>query len=220
MIKVLLVNNQICVVEGLKLLLEKNQTMSVEITTDSRNVIERIDEDDSDVIIFNLFMPYLNGLELSKQVLKKYPNKKILIFIEGDISIHFNLLIETGVCGFISKEASYESFVNTIECVVRGETVIPTVLFKQLRRTEPKVKLNTRSGLRDITLSEKEQRIILSISDGLTNHEIAEKLLVSQRSVEYTLTDIYSKLEVRSRAEALSKAKKYALITLQEIPSY
>jgi two-component system competent response regulator ComA len=219
MINMLLVDDHVCVVQGLKLLLEKNKTMAVDIATDSRNVLERIGNVDYDVILLDLFMSYLNGFELSKQILMNDPDKRILIFTGGDISQYFNVLMEIGVSGFISKEASYETVINTIECVVRGETVLPTQLVKQLRRTEPKAELITKQGLRDITLKEREQKIILSISEGLTNREIADRLLISQRAVEYSLTEIYHKLGVKSRTEALSKANKYSLITLKEIPS-
>ncbi|MFC0523604.1 response regulator [Pontibacillus salicampi] len=220
MIRMLLVDNHVVVAQGIKYVLENNSSMVVDILTDSRYVLTRTKEMEYDIVLIDMFMNYLNGFELSKQILHDDPSKKILIFTEKDIALHFNVLVETGVCGFISKEDSSATVVNAVECALRGETVIPTKLFKQLRRTEASALLETCEGMRDITLTEREQMVLLSISEGLTNQQIADRILVSQRAVEYTITEIFKKLNVKSRAEAWTKANNYSLITLQQYPEY
>lgn len=217
MINVLLIDNHECLAQGIKLLLEEKKTIKVTIITDSRIGFEQIKKTNYDIILLDLYLTHLNGFELSKQILHYDPNMKILIFTGGNISAHFNMLVDIGVCGFISKESPFEKVNNTIECAARGETIIPIELFQQLRKMETTAVMSRQTGIRDITLKEREQRIILAISEGLTNREIAEKLLVSQRAIEYTLTEIYNKLNVKSRTEALLKASRYSLITLKQI---
>ncbi|WP_026701913.1 response regulator transcription factor [Salibacterium aidingense] len=213
--KILLVDDHEIVAEGIKLVLEKNKTMGVDIITDSREVKNRIDQEEYDAVLMNLHMPYLNGLELSKQILKEDAARKILIFAdEKDIHAYFNLLVEAGVCGFINKTASPKRVFFAIECAIQGETVLPASLLRQLRKTEDNTDPPAPSRkLKEVTLTEREQRIIVYISEGLTNREIANKLLVCQRSVEYTLTGIFKKLHVKSRAGALAEASRKSLIT-------
>ncbi|MFZ4452511.1 response regulator transcription factor [Salibacterium aidingense] len=213
--KILLVDDHEIVAEGIKLVLEKNKTMGVDIITDSREVKNRIDQEEYDAVLMNLHMPYLNGLELSKQILKEDAARKILIFAdEKDIHAYFNLLVEAGVCGFINKTASPKRVFFSIECAIQGETVLPASLLRQLRKTEDNTDPPAPSRkLKEVTLTEREQRIIVYISEGLTNREIANKLLVCQRSVEYTLTGIFKKLHVKSRAGALAEASRKSLIT-------
>lgn len=217
MLRILLVDDHIAVAQGTKSLLESQGDIEVIVLSCSEKVMGMLETDDYDIILLDLYMPVLNGLELSKQILSLYPDKKIIIYTGFDVTSHFNLLVETGVCGFISKASTSEQILCSIQCALRGETLIPTSLFRQLRRAEAKTTMESRVKLKDITLNEKEQSILLAVSEGLTNREIAEKLLFSQRSVEYILTSIFNKLEVRSRAEALMKANKCALLTLKNI---
>ncbi|GKU76400.1 response regulator transcription factor [Paenibacillus sp. L3-i20] len=218
MINILLVDDHIAVALGTKGILESKGDIKATVLSSSELVINEIHSNDYDIILLDLYMPVLNGLELSKQILEIFPGKKIIIYTGFDVSAHFNLLVETGVSGFISKASTSEQILCSIYCALRGETVIPTNLFQQLRRSEARPQLGMKSELKDITLNEREQLILVSIAEGLTNREIAEKLLYSQRSVEYILTGIFNKLDVRSRAEALMKANKHALITMTSMP--
>ncbi|WP_170841167.1 response regulator transcription factor [Salibacterium halotolerans] len=213
--KLLLVDDHEIVAEGIKLVLEKNRSMGVDIVTDSREVQRRIYQHEYDAILMNLHMPHVNGIELSRQILEEDAARKILIFAEdNDIHVYFNSLVEAGVCGFINKTASPRHVCFAIECAIQGETVLPTSLLRQVRKMDRKTDppLSSRK-LNDVTLTEREQKIIVYISEGLTNREIANKMLVCQRSVEYTLTGIFKKLHVKSRSGALAEASRKSLIT-------
>ena len=161
-------------------------------------------------------MPKVNGIELTKMILQIDPDAIILIYTGFDLVTHYNLLIESGVAGFISKTASPEQLITAIRCALREEAVIPLQLLKQLRRLDAGP--SSSEGQQDlvgITLSSKEQQILIGISKGLTNKAIAVELSTSQRTVEYNLTKIFSKLGVGSRTEALLKAKEFGLLSLQ-----
>lgn len=101
---------------------------------------------------------------------------------------------------------------------MREEAVIPLQLLKQLRRVDARP--STSDGQQElgyITLSDKEQKILEGISKGLTNKAIAVELSMSQRTIEYNLTKIFSKLGVSSRIEALMKAREYGLLSKQSV---
>ncbi|YCA44464.1 response regulator transcription factor [Bacillus sp. JZ8] len=221
MIKILLVDDHIGVAQGTKAILEKKGEMEVDILGDSKDTFTAIEECCYDILLIDLYMPTLNGLELSKQILDKYPNEKILIYTGFDIGTHFNLLVEAGVVGFISKSAPEEKIIASIQLALQGETVISTELFRQLRRTEVSSAQGTEPIkeplIRDLTLNEREQYILSGVAEGLTNRELSSELLISQRAVEYILTGIFKKLGVKSRTEALIKATKHSLITVKSL---
>jgi two-component system, NarL family, competent response regulator ComA len=159
-------------------------------------------------------MPKLNGIELTKIILQKNSDAKILIYTGFDIATHFNLLIEAGVSGFISKTDSKEQLITAIKCTLREDSVIPTQLLKQLRRVRSSP--TTTEGIENlgnISLSVLEQQILDRVSKGQTNKAIAIELSMSQRTIEYNLTKIFSKLGVSSRTEAFIKAKEYGLLS-------
>ncbi|AXI01102.1 DNA-binding response regulator [Sporosarcina sp. PTS2304] len=106
--------------------------------------------------------------------------------------------------------------ITAIRCGIREEAVISFQLLKQLRRVESEPSTNeAEHNLGDITLSSKEQEILAGVSKGLTNKVIAMDLSMSQRTIEYHLTNIFSKLGVNSRTEALLKAKEFGLLSPQ-----
>ena len=163
--------------------------------------------------LIDLYMPKLNGIELTKLILQKDPDAVVLIYTGFDIVAHYNLLIESGVSGFISKTATKEQLITAIRCALREEVVIPLQLLKQLRRvdTSPTTK-EGQHNLGAISLSSKEQQILMEVEKGLTNKAIAINLSMSQRTIEYNLTKIFSKLGVSSRTEALMKAREFGLL--------
>ncbi|MFG6119012.1 response regulator transcription factor [Thalassobacillus sp. B23F22_16] len=212
--RVLIVDDHPAVGEGTKAMLEQEQDIQVDVISNSKDTKKYIEKYNYDVLLFDLYMPGLNGVELAKKVRQNYPDLVILIYTGFDLSTHFNMLVEADISGFVSKTASKEELVTVIRCALRDEVVIPLHLFKQLRRTEacPSNQIDSPVGT-DISLNEKEQSILQEIAAGLTNREIAQKLHMSQRSVEYTLTGIFNKLNVRSRTEALLQAQELGLIS-------
>ncbi|WP_079479488.1 response regulator transcription factor [Halobacillus salinus] len=214
MTTVLIVDDHPAVGAGTRSMLEGQSGMSVDVIEQSGKVQHLLREKDYDVLLLDLYMPGMNGIELAKTIRKEYPDITILIYTGFDLSTHFNMLVEASVNGFVSKTATSEQLVTAIECALRDEVVIPLHLFKQLRRSEASVSQTTEapSGT-EISLNEKEQSILKEVASGLTNREIAQELHMSQRSVEYTLTGIFNKLNVRSRTEALYKAQELGLVS-------
>ncbi|MDF9580971.1 LuxR C-terminal-related transcriptional regulator, partial [Bacillus paranthracis] len=127
---------------------------------------------------------------------------------------HYNLLIENGVLGVLSKTSSEEQVINSIRHAVKKEVVLSYQLVRQLRIKEAISNMTNKDGeiTNQISLNEDEKQILIEVSKGKTNKELAEILNLSQRSVEYKLTDIFHKLKVSSRMEAVQKAKELWLI--------
>lgn len=214
MIKVLIVDDHPAVGEGTKAIIEQENDIQANVIVDSERVLEEIKKEKYEVYLVDLYMPKLNGIELTKAILQINPDAIILIYTGFDIPTHYNLLIEAGVSGFISKTDTKEQLITAIRCAIREEAVIPLQLLRQLRRVDTGP--TTKEGIQNlgaISLSSKEQQILEQISKGLTNKAIAINLSMSQRTIEYNLTKIFSKLGVSSRTEALIKAKEFGLIS-------
>lgn len=214
MTSVLIVDDHPAVGAGTRAMLEQETEMVVDVIEDSNMVENLLTDRDYDVLLLDLYMPGLNGIELAKKLRKSYPDLTILIYTGFDLSTHFNMLVEANINGFVSKTATSDQLVTAIRCALRDEVVIPLHLFKQLRRSEASASQQSEASQEEgLSLNEKEQSILKEVASGLTNREIAQALHMSQRSVEYTLTGIFNKLNVRSRTEALYKAQEFGLVS-------
>lgn len=209
MINILIVDDHELVGEGTKNILAGEPEFNLNLIISSEEASQHIHEHHYDLYIFDLNMPERNGFELTQQVLSVDPDAKILIFTGLDVSTYFNYMIESGVSGFISKTDSKRQLIRAVWCAIEGQAVIPIELLAQLRRTNTEIKLS--DGVK-ISLSEKEEKILIQVAKGLTNEEIAENLYMSKRNVERYLTTIFKKMRVSSRGEAIIKGKKLEFI--------
>lgn len=213
LIRVLLVDDHPSVGEGTKNMIEQEDDMNVTVVTSSVKALELLGEEAFDIMLFDLNMPVINGLELTRRVIAINSDTPILIYTGYDISSHFNLLIEAGISGFISKTISHEQLIIAIRAALRGEALIPISLLKQLKRMDTRIVISeSEKSVEDISINQKEQEILQEVARGKSNKEVAQNVLMSQRTVEYHLTRIFGKLNVRSRAEAVVEAKRLGLV--------
>ncbi|MDF2963787.1 MAG: two component transcriptional regulator, LuxR family protein [Paenibacillus sp.] len=210
MLNILIVDDHPSVMEGTKAMLEKDSSLHAVLSHNPLDVVEMIKNQTFDVLLFDLHMPGMNGIELTKAVLSEDPDAVILIYTGVDISPHFNKLMEAGVSGFLSKTATQEQLITAIRCAGRREAVIPFQLLKELRKDS--YKLSDAEEADDIAFSTKDRVLLKELAKGKSNREMAEKLIMSQRSLEYGLTRLFQKLKVRSRIEAVSKAKQVGIL--------
>ncbi|WP_195575328.1 response regulator [Paenibacillus sp. 1001270B_150601_E10] len=211
MIRILLVDDHPSVGEGTKTMLEQDPQISVHVVLSGVEALEEVKNDHYDIILCDLNMPTISGLELTKRLIQEKPDRKVLIYTGYEISSHFNLLVESGVSGFVSKTVSREQLLNAIYCCMRDEAIIPLSLLKQLRRSEIKIKRGDKT-FEEASINEREQEILQEVAEGRSNKDIAAKLHMSQRTVEYNLTRIFEKLGVRSRSEAIVEATRLGLV--------
>ena len=208
MISVLVVDDHVAVGLGTKALIERYDDIEADVFHDSEEIREVMHNKQYDVYLIDLQMPKINGLELSKYILSVQPEAAILIFTGFDVLAHYNLLIDNGVLGVLSKTSSEKEVVNAIRHAVK-KVVLSHQLVRQLRIVENASNINVEGEMKNIiSLNDEEKMILVEVGKGKTNRELAEILNLSQRSVEYKLTDIFHKLQVSSRMEAVQKAKE------------
>jgi two-component system competent response regulator ComA len=164
-----------------------------------------------DVCIYDLKMPDMDGLMLTKKTLEIYPDAVILIYSGEDIASNFNILIKSGASGVIDKACSDKHFIAAIKMALEKMVVLPLDLVKSLQV----VNTNNQQYIEDTkveNLTQQETDVLLLASKGKTNKEISDELNLAQRSVEYHLSHIYKKLNVTSRVHAIRKAIELNLI--------
>ncbi|MFX3636627.1 MAG: response regulator [Candidatus Pristimantibacillus sp.] len=212
MIRILLVDDHPAVMEGTKMILEEEGDMLVFLACDAESAMEMVLTQSFDVILFDLHIGDINGIDLAKQALELSPDAIILIYTGFEFNNHFNVMIESGIVGFILKTSSKDQLVTAVRCALRGEMVLPVSLVKQLRKM-PYVKSKSNQEQAASIINDREFGILKELAKGKGNKEIAESVLMSQRSLEYILTNLFQKLSVKSRMEAAIKAKQLGILT-------
>lgn len=215
MINILIVDDHLSIIEGTKMLLEQEPDFNITVESSSLNAMNQIKLNQYDVLLFDLYMPHLNGLDLAKQALAYNPELTILIYTGFDIKPHFNLLVEAGVAGFLSKTSSREDLVAGIRCALKEQVVLPLALVRELRRTG--VISDSSNSKEKVTLTQIEEEILNELAKGKSTREIAGLLAMSQRSLEYKLVTLYQKFGVRTRVDTIAKAKQLGLIPEEEL---
>ncbi|WP_163536206.1 response regulator transcription factor [Gracilibacillus sp. YIM 98692] len=216
MISIMLVDDHPVIGEGSKLIIEKEEDMQVTIADSPGKAIDILKDEDFTIMLFDLRMDGMNGIELTKQVRSMGKTAPILIYTGHEVGPYFNTLVEAGVSGFISKTASREELIQAIRYGVEGKAIIPVSLFEQLRKTEVRVHESEKKDLEEaseVSINSKEQEILMEVAKGKSNKEIAQTFFKSPRTIEYHLTEIFKKLRVKTRAEAVLKSKQLGIIT-------
>jgi two-component system competent response regulator ComA len=213
--EILLVDDHRSVVEGTKMLIESEPDINVTIETDVYCVPDLVRLKKFDVMLFDLYMPNTNGADLTRKVLEYVPDAVILIYSGFDIAPHFNLLMESGVSGFIAKTSTREQLIQAIRCAARKEAIIPMQLLKQLRRQE--IVLLGEKESENSTITTEEEKLLRELAKGKSNKEISKTLMISQRKLEYSITAIFEKLHVSSRVEAIKKAKSLGILPSEDL---
>jgi DNA-binding NarL/FixJ family response regulator len=212
-IRVILADDHTVFRQGLKSLLSLEE--DIKVVSEAANGKEAIDyakQMHPDIIIMDINMPILNGLEATKKIKEELPKTKIIILTsQGDDKSIFNL-IEAGAEGYLLKDVAAENLVSAIRDVQQGKSILhPEVTQKLLTRFVKKDD-PSKSKPQDL-LTDREVEVLKALAKGYTNQQIAEELYISQRTVQNHLHNIYNKLGINGRTEAVIYAIQEGIIT-------
>lgn len=207
MIDILIVDDHPVVLDGTKTLLQDLTNVQIDTEQDSAAVLSRMDAQAFQLFLIDINMKPVNGIQLSEMIKKKQPEALIILYTGYELSDYYELLIEKKVDGLLSKLATKQQVIQTIEAALRGEILLAADFldFVQQRIHLPNMQ-------QEILLSDKEQEILQLVAQGCTNKAIASAIGVTQRTVENYLSKLFVKLNVESRAEAVIVAKEKAWI--------
>ena len=171
-----------------------------------------------DIVIMDIVMPKLNGIEATKQIRKITPATAVLILTAYDDDRYVIGLLEAGAAGYLLKSARGKVLVDAVRTVHAGESVLhPAVIAKVLkyglRMQDAGVEKSSGEQL-----SDREMEVLKLASKGMSNKDIAKELFLTVRTVKAHLTNIFNKLDVASRTEAIVKGVREGWLTLEDIP--
>ena len=180
---------------------------------DGEGAVKLTSELKPDIVVMDIVMPKLNGIEATKRIKEIAPNIAILILTAYDDEEYVLGLLDAGAAGYLLKSARGRDLVEAIRTIRTGESVLhPNIIAKLLKRaTMAPIEEHKHSDL----LTERESEILKLVALGMSNKEIAEKLFVSQRTVKAHLTNTFNKLNVASRSEAIIRGLRWGLVTLE-----
>ncbi len=167
-----------------------------------------------DVVVMDIVMPKLSGIEATRKIKETVAGTAILILTAYDDEEYVLGLLDAGAAGYLLKSARSRDLVDAIRTIHSGESVLhPKIIAKLLKRA---MAAPAGGGRRPELLSERESKVLELVALGMSNKEVSERLYVSQRTVKAHLTNIFNKLNVASRSEAIVKGLKCGLITLED----
>ncbi len=214
-LRILIADDHPLLCEALHRALDSEQDVEVIAeASDGEEAVKLASELKPDVVVMDIVMPKLNGIEATKKIKEMTPNVAILILTAYDDDEYVLGLLDAGAAGYLLKSARGRDLVNAIRAIQAGESVLhPSIIAKLLKRAMmAPVKEQKHSEL----LSERESDILKLVTLGMSNKEIGGKLFLSERTVKAHLTNIFNKLNVASRSEAIVKGLKWGLVTLED----
>ncbi|WP_261853628.1 response regulator transcription factor [Clostridium folliculivorans] len=211
--RILVVDDHLIVREGLKLIFETEE--NYEVVGEAENgdkALILIEELKPDVVLMDLNMPKRSGLEVIKILKEKNNTVPIIILttFNDDKLIRDGLFL--GAKGYLLKDSTREELIRTVESAIRGEVLLQPEISKSIfgTKNETGQKNNTINN----SITEREMFVLRAVARGCTSKEIAFDMGISERTVKAHLTNIYSKLNVESRSEAVAVAIENGIIRM------
>jgi DNA-binding NarL/FixJ family response regulator len=181
---------------------------------DGEELLEKLNKNHSlDLLLMDIEMPKMDGIEATFQVKQKYPQIKIIMLTVFDNDENIFKAIKAGADGYFLKEVNPLELYNGIqETLAGGAAMTPSIAMKTLKLLREPITLEKQIDKGEITLSSREIEVLEQLSKGLKNAEIAENLFISAATVKKHIENIYKKLQIRNRIELIQKAKENRLI--------
>ncbi|MGW1408916.1 response regulator [Streptomyces sp. NPDC001880] len=215
-IRVLIADDQMMVRQGLTVLL--NAEAGIEVVgqaVDGADAVEKVAELDPDVVLMDIRMPRLGGIEATRTVTEaEGATVRVLVLTTFDLDEYVYEALRAGASGFLLKDASAEELAHAVRVVAEGEALLAPNITKRLIAEFARVSAAPRAQLKARTgeLTERETEVLALIAQGLSNTEIAERLVVAEQTVKSHVGRILSKLGLRDRTQAAVHAYETGLV--------
>jgi len=211
-IRVLIVDDHTILRDGVRLLLEMQPDVEVVgEAADGEDAIRQADELRPDVVLMDIGMPGMNGIEATRVFKTRFPEIKVLVLTMHRTEDYFFETLNAGAYGYVLKGAATSEFIEAIRTVSRGEVFLDPTLTKKLLR---KIKNSAKdpSGTDHAALTNREGEVLELLAQGFENKEVAEKLFVSVSTIHTHRTNLMRKLNLSSRRELLEYARRRGIL--------
>ncbi|MDY7019580.1 MAG: response regulator transcription factor [Chloroflexota bacterium] len=214
-IKVLIVDDHTLVRDGIRALLAL--ATDIEVVGEAANgkeAMEKVKRFAPNVVLMDLAMPVVSGLEATRRIRKRFPETKILALTQYDDREYVVPVIEAGARGFISKSAAFSELASAIQAVYQGDSFLsPTAAAAVVEECQQKADLEGEMDPYQ-RLTDREKEMLELVAKGYTAKEIADMLVISLRTVESHKTSLMKKLDIHNRTDLIKFAIRKGIITL------
>ena len=217
MIRVLICDDQTIVSEGLRVILGTDPELEVVgIANDGAEALELVSQVKPDIVLMDLKMPVMNGIQATRLIHEQYPDVRVLVLTTYDADEWVFDAIRGGAAGYLLKDAPRDELIAAVKGTAAGKThVDPGVagkLFAQVSQGAPLLDTSIAESL-----TERERDVLRLLARGLNNTDIAERLYLSEGTVRNYVSSIFAKLGVSDRTQAAVIALRYGLADLADL---
>jgi len=214
-IKVLIVDDHTLVRDGIRALLAL--VADVRVVGEAANgkeALEKVRKLAPDVVLMDLAMPIMSGLESTRRIRKRFPGTKVLALTQYEDREYIIPTIEAGARGFVSKTAAFTELASAIQAVYQGESFLsPIAAAAVVEECQQKVSTEGETDSYQ-NLTDREREMLKLVAEGYTAREIADMLVISLRTVETHKTNLMKKLNIRNKADLIRFAIRKGIITV------
>ena len=205
-----IIDDHFVVIDGLKSMLEKQEGFQILIATQQHKELEEfLQNSNLDVLLMDIQMPGINGIDLCRQLLKIKPGLRIIAFSSFDDSAYVKQLFRLGAKGYLLKNSDKETIIQAVHAVMNGENFIDETIKNILLQESI---TGQRRSIFEVPLTKREKEILKMIAEGLSSQEIADKLFLSLRTIDTHRFNINQKLDVKNTAGLVKEAIRRGLI--------
>ena len=215
-IKVVVADDHTILRQGIKALLDNQEGIEVVgEAKDGREAIKTIEELSPDVILMDIAMPGLNGLEATRRIKKKFPKVKVVVLTMHANEEYIFQILNAGADGYLVKETAFQDLISAINAVHKGEAFMsPSISKKVMTDYIQRAQGEEKVGFD--TLTTREREILQLVAEGNSNKKIAEALFISPKTVETHRAHIMDKLNIHDRAGLIKYAIRKGMINLDK----
>ena len=212
-VQILLVEDQTIVRNGLKMILELDEQFKVKAeASNGMEALDQLQKHSIDLVMMDIRMPKMNGMEATKQIKSQYPDVKVIILTTFEDEEYAYQTLKDGANGFLLKSSEPERLLSSIHSVLNGglalqEGIAAKLMPMLLHRT-----VESKNEKISITFTERELSIVKLVGEGRSNKEIANSLFLSVGTVKNHITNILQELDLRDRTQLAIFAVKNGLV--------
>lgn len=213
-IRILLADDHAILRDGIRALLQDEPDMLViGEAEDGHTTLRLIAELEPDVVVLDISMPMLNGLDAARQIKRDHPRTRVLILTMHENEEYVRQVLASGAMGYILKDAAAHELIDAIRAVHRGEAVLSPAITRLV--IEDYLRWgDLQTNHQENDLSPREREILQLIAEGYTNKQIAEILFISIKTVQTHRTNLMSKLDLHDRGELIKYAIQKKIIEI------
>jgi DNA-binding NarL/FixJ family response regulator len=209
---VLLVDDQELVRSGFAMLLGAQDDIEVVgEAADGADAITQVDTLRPDVVLMDVRMPGVDGIEATRRIVEAHPSVRVLVLTTFDLDEYVYAALQAGASGFLLKDATAEELVHGVRVVANGDALLaPSVTRRLIEKVGVSASTRAAPGLDDLTAKERE--VLEHLATGLSNAEIAGAMFVSEATVKTHVGHVLTKLGVRDRVQAVVLAYESGVV--------